>query len=188
MIDIRWEFEGFWALLADARFPQIYVTIVRKAHRQAWREWAEMHGRGNIGLRARFGRGAWNKFGFTHRSKQYERRQRKWNGAVMPYQSPDSPSRRRPMSLHMRGKMRTEGIGWRVQLRNGTDEVTSILKLPAARGLNAPQNAVYRKEFLALDRRPRESAWITERIAFLTQQEIDRRSQRYGRRLMRSAA
>lgn len=181
--EVEWTGTGIFAMLQEPTFPKWLRSQVRKAHRRAWTEWATTTGARRHGLRSRFGRGAFAKHGLTRRSPGYRRRQLRILGGEMPYQSPD----RRPLALHMRGKMTTEGVGWRLTLRNATQEVVSVFNAaPGAKALNFhPQ---YRREFLALDRKAAESAEIMDRIAELTWEAVAQRAARVSRRQIRSAA
>lgn len=183
---------GIAALVQDERFPRFLRSTTRKAHRQAWEEWCRMRGNAKVGLRSRFGRGAWSRHNFTRRSYGYSRRQKRAWGHTRPYESP--PQRvgsqliEKPDFRSMRGMMKTEGIGWRVNLKNSSDEVQSILRLPGARALNFPQNDRYRREFLRITPITPDGRWLMDRIAELVEQAVEKKARATGRRRARKAA
>ena len=180
MLELSVETSGMLALVQDPQFPAHYARVVRSAHRQAWREWAALK-RGRVGLQARFGGAALASLDLTRRSRGYRRRQRRAFGEARPY---ESPSRSKPTALKMRGKMATEGVGWRVSLRNSTQEVTSRLFLPGAAVLNfaAQKNPAYRRELLGFDRNDADRKWLIDRIAELTQEGLDKLAARAAKK------
>lgn len=185
--------EGYAAVVQDPGFPKWLRTTVRKAHRQAWQEWCRMRGNAKVGLLNRFGRGAWARHQFTRRSPGYRRRQRRAWGHERPYESP--PKRgpggaliEKPDPISMRGMMKTEGVGWRIQLKNGSDEVMSILRLPGGRAMNTPQNQVYRREFLRISPLTPDGAWLMDRMAELVDEVMAKRASKTGRKRLRRAA
>jgi len=160
--EIIWTASGLFAWLAanPAAVRQEKIrAILRKCQKQAVNEWGQKQGA--IGLPERFEEGGDKALGLTPRTDGYRARQRNSPlRRVIPYMSPN----------HDGGTMRRAVLnnGWRIQARNGTDEVTTEFTITGARGLNrikSPYGQTYRREFLGFAAGGhRDGEWINARV------------------------
>lgn len=179
--ELQWSASGVLALCADPQMAPKLRAIVKAAHLAMWREWCSARGNARFGLHTRFGRAAFAKLGLTPRSRGYQKRQLKVFGELRAYESPNLS---RPPERHMRALLKHEKVGWRIAGRDTSDEVVSRLYLPGARAINF--HAQYRKEFLALDQRTAERAWMLARVNELVAEALGLSLQRSGGRQARS--
>jgi len=154
---------GLWAWVAknpeSVRTTQIRA-MVRVAHRNTWRAWADAPNGVNYGLRMRFTERAFGILNLSPRTAKYRDRQRLSLGKVLPYVSPMGGMAR---STHMYKQVTQEGSGWNPRSR-GLNEIHTSIKIPGARILNR-MNGVrekYRTEFYDVKRNPMDVLFLTE--------------------------
>lgn len=175
---------GVWAWLAEhpGQIAEGRIrTIVRNAHKQAITEFASCGVRGDRrrSIRRRFS----EEYGHqvTPRSPGYMANvRRRYGGRYLPFTSPTNNGK--DGGGHLRERIRIPGVGFRVQARNNTVNVTTSLLLPGARVLNFHPH--FRREFLQLQSMNREDGEaieqrVTELVAAALSNEINRTRRRH---------
>lgn len=150
MIVMEWRASGIFAAALNPRLRRLLRERVREAHYETWSWWCRLPASQGIGLRMRFTRDAFSRLRLTARAGHYARRQQWRYGKALPYRSLE----KQPEAMHMAGRMKAEGPGWRAVLKGRGLLVESRLTLPGARVLNRLSGKgypEYAREFLAFD-------------------------------------